>query len=268
MKNQTIEKELVKDTRPYAQFMEKLLTEPGKVSSCYSLFHDYSLNNSMWIYLQCYIKGIQPGPVGTFKKWQSLDRQVNKGEKGLTILNPKYQSFPIIDEKTKERKAWGKKLIGFYETHKHFVYSQTNGTRDIEKELNSFVLDFNKILECYDIKKVDYTSINGNSQGYAQTGARVLAINPVAEKPCKTMIHEIAHILLNHFERDIPRNIKEAEADSVAFIVLNMINSKDDYSNIRGYVQGWLKDDTLSQESYAKIFSVADKILKPKKQDD
>lgn len=64
-----------------------------------SKFHDYSVNNSIGIILQ------KPDAtlVAPYTKWQKLNRQVKKGEKGIVILCPvKYRKMieeTKLDEK-------------------------------------------------------------------------------------------------------------------------------------------------------------------------
>ncbi len=48
-------------------------------------FHSYSANNQLLILLQA---GPQATRVAGFRRWQSLGRQVRKGEKGIAILAP------------------------------------------------------------------------------------------------------------------------------------------------------------------------------------
>ncbi len=58
-------------------------------------FHDYSVNNSIGIMLQKPDASL----VASYTKWQKLNRQVKKGEKGIVILCPvKYKK---MIEKTK-----------------------------------------------------------------------------------------------------------------------------------------------------------------------
>ena len=65
-------------------------------------FHRYSFNNCFLIQLQCpeatYVAG--------YKRWQSLSRQVRKGEKAISIL------APIIKTVEEEGEAV-KRLVGF-----------------------------------------------------------------------------------------------------------------------------------------------------------
>jgi hypothetical protein len=78
----------------------------------------------------------------------------------------------------------------------------------------------------------------------------------------------MAHILCGHTtegrvtdSETTPRHLREAEAESVAFLVGSILglNGMD---NCRGYIQSWLAGDTIPEKSGQKIFKVADQILK------
>ena len=75
-----------------------------------SIFHGYSLNNTILIMLQRPDASLVAG----YKKWQSIGRQVKKGEKSITILCPcstkrmekllDENGKPVLDENGKEKK--------------------------------------------------------------------------------------------------------------------------------------------------------------------
>lgn len=79
-------------------------------------FYRYSFNNCWLIYVQCptatYIAG--------YKTWQQLRRQVNKGEKVISILAP-------IIKKVEDNGEEVKRLIGF-RTASVFDIAQTSGS--------------------------------------------------------------------------------------------------------------------------------------------
>ena len=83
-----------------------------------SRFHDYSFNNILLIQMQ------RPDAtmVAVFRKWRSMDRFVKSGEKGITIIYPK---FKITKEKENDEER--KVLIG-YGMDYVFDISQTGGT--------------------------------------------------------------------------------------------------------------------------------------------
>jgi hypothetical protein len=57
-------------------------------------------------------------------------------------------------------------------------------------------------LSALGITRVEFTTMNGNAQGYAAPGKQI-AINPVAVLPHKTMFHELAHVVLGHTEEGL-----------------------------------------------------------------
>jgi len=48
------------------------------------------------------------------------------------------------------------------------------------------------------IERVPFEHMDGNCQGYARE--RSVAVSPVVENPLKTMLHELAHVVLGHTE--------------------------------------------------------------------
>src|SRR5262249_41193650 len=123
-----------------------------------------------------------------------------------------------------------------------------------------------KALEGLNIEERPFEIVDGNCQGYSQH--RTIAISPLAVNPLKTTIHEMAHILCGHTTESrvtdsetAPCHLREAEAESVAFLVCSIIGL-DGMDNCRGYIQGWLQGDSIPEKSAQKIFRVADQILK------
>jgi hypothetical protein len=107
--------------------------------------------------------------------------------------------------------------------------------------------------------------LTGNCQGYAK--GRQIAINPLAQMPAKTTFHELAHIELGHTSEavhdseELPRNLREVEAEAVALMCLESLGM-DGAEYCRGYIQNWLQGAEIPERSAQRIFSTADKILK------
>ena len=146
-----------------------------------------------------------------------------------------------------------------------FVLAQTEG-QEYKPASISPAWSRAKALEALEIEERPFEMIDGNCQGYSQN--RTIAINPLAVNPLKTTIHEMAHILCGHTTEGrvtdaetTPRHIREAEAESVAFLVGSIIGL-DNLSDCRGYIQEWLRGDSIAEKSAQKIFRVADQILK------
>ena len=274
----TIEKQV------YAELIEKALKEPGTVSKCFSLFHDYSLFNTLYVGYQQMKRFGEITPIKGFRAWNDFNRKIKKGEKALGVLFPMFGYFPEKDEngevvKDEKGKAKMVKYIrGFEEKHVHFAYSQTeilDKTKD-EKQVESDLKGFDWELACkkLDIEVVPYNSIDGNCQGWCKGGRKVIAINPVAAHPVKTAVHEMAHAILHTTEKGqmIPRELKEVQAECTSYIVMTMLGDDEKtLSESRGYVQHWLRDNELTTELATAIMNAANKILeagvdKPKKE--
>jgi hypothetical protein len=58
-----------------------------------------------------------------------------------------------------------------------------------------------------------------------------------------------------------PRDIREVEAESVAYICCSVLNLAGLVES-RGYIQNWLQDGEMSDKTAQRIFGAAEKILK------
>ena len=83
------------------------------------------------------------------------------------------------------------------------------------------------------------------------------------------MVHEIAHILLHGNDEEfidnnvLERNIKEVQAEMVAFLVMSMlgVTNEEVMSESRGYIQHWLKDGKVEPSETKAVMRAVDKIL-------
>src|SRR5438045_6648358 len=76
------------DHKKWTELLDMAVKQPGVLMQAYSAFHHYSLGNQMLAMVQCQMRSIEPGPINTYPGWQSLGRQVKKGEKALTLCMP------------------------------------------------------------------------------------------------------------------------------------------------------------------------------------
>jgi antirestriction protein ArdC len=259
----------------YETLINKALTEPGTINKAFSLFHDYSFSNTLLAYFQMQAKGLDVTPIGTFRKWKSLGKTVAKGSKALAILYPVFSSF-WKDEEVKNED--GSKTIkrvkityisGFQVHHEHFALSQCKEYGEETPQRVDLNIDWNRVLADLKIKKVEWDSIEGNAQGYARPMQRELAINPLCTTADKTMVHEIAHVLLHGNDEEfidnnvLSRNIKEVQAEMVAYLVMSMLGVTDEevLSESRGYIQNWLKDGKVEPSETKQVMRAVDKIL-------
>jgi antirestriction protein ArdC len=227
--------------------------------------------------LQCYDRGIAPGPLNTYKGWQKIGRQVRKGEKAIVLCMPLAykkrvrQETQDPEESSTNQPAQDEKDVSDEITRYRFVLrpywfvlAQTDGETAFTPSIPGF--DLATALRELRIQQVDFESTNGNAQGYAFE--RSVAINPLAQLPHKTTFHELAHIVLGHTEEGqlvdsdlTPRSIREVEAESVALICCETLQlTGTEYA--RGYTQSWLAGESINDRSAQKIFSAASAILR------
>ena len=67
------------DMPALAELLKLSVYEPGIIDECYQAFHSYSPGNQMLAMWQCRLRKITPGPIGTYKFWQDMGRQVTSG---------------------------------------------------------------------------------------------------------------------------------------------------------------------------------------------
>jgi antirestriction protein ArdC len=211
------------------------VNKPGLIMKAYSAFHSYSLGNQLLALVQCQMRGLQPGPINTFPKWQDLGRHVKRGERALTLC------MPITCNRRKETDDDESNGEGTYTSFVYkarwFVLSQTEGV-DLPPQMIP-EWDANKALAALNIEQIPFDSIDGNCQGFSRN--RQIAINPVAQLPHKTLFHELAHVVLGHTsEADFsdtdqtPRSLREVEAEAVSLLCCESLGLEGaDYC--RGY---------------------------------
>lgn len=241
----------------WSTLLLEAVREPGKLLEAYSAFHNYSFGNVLLAMVQCATRGIKMGPLSTFKAWKDKGRQVQRGQKAITLCRP--QTWKYKDENGDDKIG-----VRFVYENKWFVLSQTEGE---PYELPEMKWGKTAALHKLDIKEVEFASPDGNMQGYSYE--QNFAINPVAQLPAKTMFHELAHIVLGHTKgarnehgEHLSHNAQEVEAESVALLCVASLGL-DGVEYARGYIQHYLKGGKeIDDKTAHRIFGAADKILK------
>jgi antirestriction protein ArdC len=240
--------------------LQDAVTQPGIISSAYSAFHNYSMGNQLLAWSQLTSRNMGLSPLATYKRWSELGRQVKKGEKAIALVMP-----VTINKKDGAGEKTGESFQWFTLKNNWFSFDQTEGTEYLPESVNP-AWDKVKALETLQITEIGFQNPNGNSQGYAI--GKNIAINPVASLPHKTRFHELAHVVLGHtaeqamHDNDMtPKDIREVEAESVAYILCSVLNLPGLIES-RGYIQSWLSGAEISDKSAQRIFGAADKILK------
>lgn len=252
------------------------LNSPGALGNTYNRFYNYSFLNQIRLLMQ----GVNE-PVATYRRWLELGRQVQKGSKAKTVLAPilvtkrdKETGKPILTKTGATQQV----LVGFRDSNTVFGFSDTDGDELPEIVLPAWNAD--TALTALGVKRTKFRHLDGNTQGYStddDKGKRV-AVNPAAPYPAKTLLHELAHIVLGHCKAltdqtgEFHRGIAEFEAESVAYLVATELQLKDwNPSESRGYITHWLENeghdpegsngDAFDDKNVSRIFSAANKIL-------
>ena len=256
------------DIPKWSALLVEAVNKPGLIMKAYSNFHSYSLGNQLLALVQCQMRGLQPGPINTFPKWQELGRHVKRGERALMLCMP--ITCKRRDERTDEEANGEGTFTSFVYRARWVVLTQTEGEALQPQMIPEW--DAKRALGALAIDQIPFDSTDGNCQGFARK--RQIAINPVAQLPHKTLFHELAHVVIGHTtEADFadtektPRNLREVEAEAVALLCCESLELEGaDYC--RGYLQNWLYQGVgfdaraIPEKSAQKIFRVADQILR------
>ena len=257
------------DIPKWSALLVEAVNKPGLIMKAYSAFWNYSVGNQILALIQCQLRGIQPGPINTFPKWQTLGRVVKRGERALTLCMPLTRKRRDDESTDNDERPEEQTYTTFVHRARWFVVSQTYGS-----ELGPITIpkwDAEQALAALGIERIAFDKTDGNCQGFAR-GSQI-AINPVAQLPHKTLFHELGHTLLHTSEGDFtdtehtPRNLREVEAESVALLCCEALGLEGaDYA--RGYIQKWLFEpigynaEAIPEKSAQKIFRAADQILR------
>ena len=256
----------------------------------------YSWNNTMLIWLEATVRQWEQNPtyVRGAKQWNKIGRTIKAGEKAIWILAPRMgyvctqhgcprKGYKTIWNKFSKTNFCSidsshqvtKKMLGFMSVPV-FDIQQTEG----DDLTTSFSMvkdevanaDFGVWAQFVELAKVHgFTVEQGNSgsaDGYCSHEEKKIVIDADADfgYKVKTLIHEVAHMLLHADIKDyhLNRARYETEAEGVAFIVaeaLGIHSEQDAYSF--GYIASWGKGDTkkLVKESLGRIQKTANQIL-------
>ena len=185
-------------------------------------FHEYSVNNSIGIMIQ------KPDAtlVAPYTKWQRLNRQVKKGEKGIVILCPvKYKKMiektkldetgkPVLDKngfeiKNKTYQDCIAFKIGFVFDKSQTV--QIEGKKELVLEpvnelKESVGQSFSELMQDISPVPVSFEKIQSGVKGYYDDKHVKIVVNQGMSElqTLKTLIHETAHARIHgsHWESD------------------------------------------------------------------
>lgn len=245
----------------------------------------YSLNNQILIVAQ----NPESTMVMGFNEWQKIGRFVQKGETGLKILAPVVNKLDMekIDPTTKKAMVdqqgnvvkEKKDVISGFRPVTVFDVSQTEGKEipSVRDFINREMADDSYISKLYSDYK-DYLVETKNLDikeaatekgvgGYFRPATDEIVIstntNENNTQKFRVLIHEYAHALLHHKDsdmKDLDRGHKEAQAESVAYVVSNYYGL--DLSPISsGYIATWAQDMKLAKLALSQVQEVSNAII-------
>ncbi|MEB6550193.1 ArdC-like ssDNA-binding domain-containing protein [Heyndrickxia sporothermodurans] len=248
-----------------------------------SKVNNYSINNSILIAMQKPDATMVQG----FNAWKDMGRYVQKGEKALKVLaplikkvemehiDPKTQK-PKIDEKgnivTSEQKViTGFKMVPVYDVSqtdgkeipsvRDFINREMSNDEHIKRLYDDF---FDHIKQSYPIRE-DVT--DKGVGGYFRPSTNEIVISNTENNndsmKFRVLIHEYAHAKLHNLEsdmKDLPRGHKEAQAESVAYIVSKYYGLDTDDISL-GYIATWSQDINVARSAIGEVQKVANEMI-------
>ncbi len=225
-------------------------------------FHRYSWGNVLLIL------GQRPDStrVAGYRTWQSLGRQVRKGEQAIRIIAPAYSKKREQDARAGEEVE---PRVAFFRSASVFDYSQTEG--DPLPEVAVPVLDNQAGAELYaGLAGVALTeglrvAIGHEAflrrpqlMGFYERDARAIYIRDAARlQQTKTLAHELAHHFAKH-QASGPAS--ETEAEAVSYVVLAH-HGLDSGTRSFPYIAAWSQDKAVLKAALATIQAVSAAII-------
>lgn len=245
-----------------------------------SKFHNYSLNNTLLIYLQ----NPNATAVAGFNKWKKdFHRTVKKGEKSIRILAPilKNKELLELDENDNEESKNENKIIVGYRPVPVFDISQTVG-EELPQAPKPKCLNGNYSL--YEQNKTILQKLTGyevveapredGANGSCNYETKIISIQKDLSElqKMKTLLHECGHALLHgtlfhktklegyEFEVMTNSNIREVEAESVSFVVSQFLGFDSSEFSFN-YIVNWSGKNEYLENSLKRIRNAANKMI-------
>ena len=217
-------------------------------------FHRYSLNNTLLIFSQRPEATLVHG----YRAWQALGRQVQSGERGITILAPLVKREPDRDKEN----DGAPKVVGF-RTVSVFDVAQTQGDpiRGLPERLagdqHAALLVAIEAAIPFPVRRV--ADLRG-AHGVFHTQERTIAVlvHLAPDMQVKTLLHEWAHGL-RVADDTRSRGAEEVVAESTAYVVASHFGL-DTRAYSVGYVASW------SQGDGPMVLAMAEEILRRSQQ--
>jgi antirestriction protein ArdC len=229
-----------------------------------SRFHQYSISNTMLIWMQ----RPEATHVAGFRTWLSLGRHVLKGERGIRIFAPMSyrRTMTVTGQETGEPEQEEIHQLRFRAVSV-FDISQTDGEDLAQPPVTLLSGDDESLgqslatiatAEGLTIDRAPGQGGAGGANGWYARSSRTIWVDPdlAPVMAGKTLCHELAHHFAEHIDS---RQEHETIAESVAYIVLGHFGiDASDYSF--GYLASW-SDAATFKAKLADIQTIAGQII-------
>ncbi len=246
--------------------VESLMTSAGwqQLITARRWLRSYSLNNVLLILAQ------RPGAtdVRSFRAWQEVGRHVCQGEHALRIWAPSTRRRP--DPDTPEDAQDESAIVTRFVLVPVFDVAQTDGAplpapasatpERLTGDAPAWLWQATVAVisdDGFTVERGDCHGAYGHTDFLRHT-VRVRA-DVAAAQATKTLVHELAHIRLDHDTRSLSRPTAEVEAESVACIV-SACAGLDTLPYSVPYVAGWASTPQAAQDSAGRVLTVADAV--------
>ncbi len=225
-----------------------------------SKFRAYSFLNVLLILKQC----PNAGRVAGYKTWQSLGRQVKKGEKGIMILAPMFRKVEEKKDESRESED-ARRVSGFRAV---FVWDeqQTTGKElpqigAITGDPSVYLARLEEFVRANGIE-LAYSDAIAPTKGSAEKGKITLSPGQSPAETFATLVHELAHSDMHFGARraDTDKRIRETEAESVAYVVCTAIGLEPGTAS-QDYIGLYGGDAKLLLASLEYVQTTASRIL-------
>lgn len=247
-----------------SEAVEALTTSDGwmRMIAASAKFHRYSANNVMMLAAQAHGRGTTITRVAGFRRWLELGRCVTKGEKGYVVIAPvrrRLSAAEAAEAAAKGQRAYDQDgqpamvIRGFKGEHV-FDIAQTSVV-DPEKWVDEPDMPqltgtapaglWDQLVtliraEGFTLDRHEATTEDGSAHGWTRYSDRVMWIRPDIDEAesVRIALHEIAHVRCDHEQRRVSRSQCETEADSVAWIIGQVVGV--DFTDASAiYISGW-----------------------------
>ena len=179
-------------------------------------FHGYSPGNVLLISIQF----PRASRVAGYRTWQSLRRQVRKGERGIRVLAPIVCRDRDCDD--------DRDRVVAFKTASVFDVSQTEGAplpqfAEVRGEPGVLLAALKMSIANQGIELI-YIDGPASLQGWSGGGRIAVRRGLTPAEEFSTIVHELAHSRLHeHEDEKSSRTVQETEAEAVAFVVCEAI---------------------------------------------